>query len=216
MSLTRGGNKTLADDEISNTPCTFHTMEQHMNHAQNSEWHAPNHFNQVMSNSQLFPLQRCKERWSTTKLELASDVCKNKICEQNPTETWILSLHGTQRLWKKQTTKSFSTEMHHSTLSLCFGTAVWPLCLLIFALASLDKHGTNYCPNLFLILHRLFLECPQMESIICSWSEFFSIEGGIWTPQAKDKATRRLKEPIQDTSPDLKEHTRVSREDAAY
>jgi hypothetical protein len=25
--------------------------------------------------------------------------------------------------------------------------------------------------------------------------------------QAKDKATRRLKEPIQDTSPDLKEHT---------
>jgi len=122
MSLTRGGNKTLADDEISNTPCTFHTMEQHMNHAQNSEWHAPNHFNQVMFNSQLFPLQRCKERWSTTKLELASEVCKNKICEQNPTETWILSLHGNQRLWKKQTTKSFSTEMHHSTLSLCFGT----------------------------------------------------------------------------------------------
>jgi hypothetical protein len=46
--------------------------------------------------------------------------------------------------------------------------AVWPLCLLIFALASLDKHGTSYCPNLFLILHQLFLECPQMESLICS------------------------------------------------
>jgi hypothetical protein len=29
---------------------------------------------------------------------------KNKICEQNPTETSILSLHGNQRLWKKQTT----------------------------------------------------------------------------------------------------------------
>jgi hypothetical protein len=37
MSLTKRGNKALADNEMSNTPCTFHNMEQHMNHAQNNE-----------------------------------------------------------------------------------------------------------------------------------------------------------------------------------
>lgn len=183
MSLTRGGNKALADDEISNTPCTFHNMEQHMNHAQNSECHTPNHFNQVMFNSQLFPLQKCKERWSTTKLELASDVCKNKICEQNPTEAWIFKSSWKPKALKEANHKILLYRNASQYLELGFWhIAVWPLCLLIFALASLDKHGTSYCPNLFLILHQLLLECPQMESLICSWSECFSIEGGIWTP----------------------------------